>query len=97
MQSDSVCVYNRVRTKITVQKESEVNQMSKIVGYRNMLSMTQSDMSKFLGISLQAYWNKEKGKTQFSDTEKVKIKQLLLPYFPDITIDDIFFNNEVLK
>jgi putative transcriptional regulator len=66
--------------------------MNKIVGYRNMMMMTQTDMAKYLGISLQSYWKKEKGKSSFSDNEKRLIKQLLSPHFPGITIDEIFFD-----
>lgn len=54
-------------------------------------------MAKDLNISKQAYWNKEKGRTPFTDKEKIIIKNKLTPIFPDITIDAIFFANEVLK
>ncbi|CIW24502.1 transcriptional regulator [Streptococcus pneumoniae] len=56
-----------------------------------MLGLTQEKLGKKLGISKQSYYNKESGKTQFSDKEKLKIKNLLIPLFPDITIEDIFF------
>ena len=39
----------------------------------------------------QTYHNKEVGKNAFTDEEKRNFKELLLPQFPDITIDDIFF------
>jgi len=71
--------------------------MNKMAGYRRALSMTQKDMAKFLDISLQSYWSKENGRVPFSDIEKVKIKDLLSPYIEGVTIDDIFFNNKVLK
>ncbi|QBX10238.1 transcriptional regulator [Streptococcus satellite phage Javan421] len=56
-----------------------------------MLGLTQERLGKELGISKQSYHNKESGKTQFSDSEKIKIKNLLLPMFPNITLEDIFF------
>lgn len=65
--------------------------------YRNFLGFTQQEMANFLEISKQSYWNKENGRTAFSDKEKVKVKNLLIDYFPEITIDDIFFDEKVLK
>lgn len=65
--------------------------VNKIKGYRNMLGLSQGQLGKQLGISKQAYYNKESGKNSFSDSEKLKFKALLLPLFPDITIEDIFF------
>jgi putative transcriptional regulator len=68
-----------------------MNREHKIRGYRNMLGLTQEKLGEELGISKQSYYNKETGKTQFSDKEKLKIKNLLIPLFPEITIEDIFF------
>lgn len=67
-------------------------QKLKIVGYRKMLGKTQDDMAKFFCISRQGYYLKEKGEISFSDIEKKKFKELLLPIFPNITIDEIFFS-----
>lgn len=64
---------------------------NKIAGYRKMLGKTQADMANIFNISQQAYRLKEKGETQFNDKEKMKFKQMLLPIFPSITIDEIFF------
>lgn len=66
--------------------------MNKIAGYRKMLGMTQKDMAKQFEISYQAYWKKEKGEVAFSDKEKLQLKKMLQPIFPNITIDEIFFN-----
>lgn len=60
-------------------------------GYRNMLGLTQQQMSEQLNISKQSYCNKELGKVQFSDTEKQQIKSILATKYPKITIDEIFF------
>lgn len=68
------------------------NQINKIAGYRGNLRMTQKQMADYLGITPQSYSNKERQETAFNDKEKAKIKALLVPYFPDITIDDIFFS-----
>lgn len=56
-----------------------------------MLGLTQEQMGKKLGMSKQSYHNKEIGKYSFSDSEKVDFKNLLLPIFPNISIEDIFF------
>lgn len=65
--------------------------INKIAGYRAMLGLTQEEFGKKIGMSKQQYSQKEKGYRAFNDTEKEKIKNILLPYFPEITIDSIFF------
>lgn len=65
---------------------------NKIVGYRKMLGLTQTEMAKKMGISKQSYYLKEKGETAFNDREKQLFKDMLLPIFPEITIDSIFFS-----
>lgn len=65
--------------------------VNKIKGYRTMLGLSQEELGRKLGISKQAYYNKENGRNSFSDTEKLKFKTLVLPLFPNITIEDIFF------
>lgn len=52
----------------------------------------QKDVSDYLGISLQTYCNKEKGNRQFTLEEAKKISELF-----KLSIEDIFFNNEVFK
>lgn len=48
-----------------------------------------------MGISTQAYSNKENGKTEFRDSEKLIFKNLLKSIYPSITIDQIFFDEEL--
>lgn len=69
--------------------------INKIVGYRKMIGMSQKEMAEKFNISIQSYSKKENGLVPFKDTEKVIFKSLLLPYFPKITIDDIFFDKEL--
>lgn len=64
---------------------------NKIAGYRKMLGKNQVEMAKEFKISRQSYYLKENGKVPFTDKEKIIFKKLLLPIFPSITIDDIFF------
>lgn len=64
---------------------------NRVAGYRRMLGKTQKEFAELFGISTQAYSSKERGRTQFKDSEKKIIKDELKELFPDITIDDIFF------
>lgn len=67
--------------------------MNKVIGYRKMLGMTQDDMAKLFGVSVQAYRMKEVGKTAFNKKEMLLIRRLLREkLFPKITIDEIFFD-----
>lgn len=69
----------------------EKRKLNKVAGYRVMIGLNQTEVGNILGISKQAYSNKERGKNQFNDQEKVKLKELFQVYFPDISIDDLFF------
>ena len=68
--------------------------MCKVMSYRKFTGLTQFQMSEKLGISISSYRNKEKGRTAFTDREKSIVKEILLPYFSDITIDEIFFGEK---
>ena len=67
---------------------------TKVRGYRVMLGKTQKEMAEIFNISKQAYSAKERGNSRFSNEEMVTIKEMLLPMFPGITIDEIFFNTK---
>ena len=69
-----------------------ITSSTKIRGYRTMLGKTQKDMAEIFNISKQAYSAKERGRTRFSNEEMIIIKKMLLPMFPGITIDEIFFS-----
>ncbi|WP_319470612.1 helix-turn-helix domain-containing protein [uncultured Trichococcus sp.] len=69
----------------------EAKARTKVKGYRVMLGITQEELAKNFGISKQAYSAKERGLTRFTNKEMIAIKELLLPLFPGITIDEIFF------
>lgn len=68
-----------------------------IARYRKFLNYTQTDMAKLFGISLQAYSRKERGINAFNDNEKIMIKKLLTPHFPEVTYEELFFNEKVPK
>lgn len=74
-----------------------MSQKNKLVGYRAMLGKTQKEMADAMGISRQSYYLKEKGDIAFSDNEKSIFKKMLIPLFPTITIDELFFNQNVSK
>ena len=59
--------------------------------YRKILGLTQGEMARKIGISEQSYWNKENGRRKFNDEEKQTVRDVLKQFFPDITVDDIFF------
>lgn len=67
---------------------------NKVKGYRNMLNLTQKEIAIKLGISYVSYSKKENGKRDFKDIEKMKFKELLEPHFPNITLEEIFFNKK---
>lgn len=67
--------------------------MNKIAGYRRMLGLTQNDIAEIFGISTQAYRMKEVGKVNFNKKEMSIFRDMLRKkVFPNITVDDIFFN-----
>lgn len=70
---------------------TDKKKLNKVAGYRVMLGLTQEQMGELLGMSKQQYQAKEKGRTRFNDQEKRAIKEMLEPYFSDITIDTLFF------
>ncbi|WP_238884440.1 helix-turn-helix transcriptional regulator [Clostridium sp. YIM B02551] len=68
----------------------------KLVAYRKMIDITQQEMAIKLGICLTTYNHKETGKKEFSQKEMVSITDIIKEKIPDITMDDIFFNNLVI-
>ena len=65
--------------------------INKMAGYRTMIGFNQTQMGEVLGISKQAYSNKERGVVKFNDKEKLLLKEFLRTYLPDISIDELFF------
>lgn len=65
--------------------------VNKVAGFRAMIGLTQEQMGERLGITKQQYSPKERGVRAFNDSEKEKFKNVLKEYFPEITIDEIFF------
>lgn len=66
---------------------------NKLAGYRRMIGITQLQISEILGISTTTYSFKENMKTEFTRSEMIKITKCLKNYFPNITMDEIFFDS----
>lgn len=65
----------------------------KIKSYREQLGMTQQEMADELGITRQNYHQKENDLRKWSDSDKMKIRELLRKKLdPDVTIDELFYD-----
>jgi DNA-binding XRE family transcriptional regulator len=71
--------------------------MNLVAAYRRMTGKTQSYFADVLGISLNSYANKENGKNQFTQQEMHLFYSELKKYISDITVEDIFFKEELQK
>ena len=69
--------------------------MNYLKGYRIVLGLSQSDMAKKLGISRQAYSEKERGNVPFKDSEKLSILKMYRQIEKSIDLYDIFFAPKV--
>ena len=63
---------------------------NKLIGYRKMFGLNQSDVAKVLHIGINTYYFRENGKTEFNISEVKAITNLLKEYNPKLTIDEIF-------
>lgn len=64
---------------------------AKVKGYRVMVGLTQQELASKIGISVQSYRNKEKGRVAFKDSEKIFIRELFGKVVKGITFEDLFF------
>lgn len=67
----------------------------KLIAYRKILGFSQTYMAKLIGISLTSYCQKERCKSDFTQTEMLKIINIIKEYNDKVTIDEIFFGNNV--
>ena len=63
---------------------------NKLIGYRKMFGLNQSDVAKVLKIGLNTYSFKENNKTEFTISESIKITKYLKEFKPELTMDEIF-------
>ena len=63
---------------------------NKLIGYRKMFGLNQTDIAKILDIGTNTYSFKENNKTEFTISESIKITKYLKEFKPEITMDEIF-------
>lgn len=64
--------------------------INKVKAFREVLGIPQHEMSRMLSISQPSYNRKEK-KRKFSDEEKIILTDYFKKYFPNETLESIFF------
>ncbi|WP_294681312.1 helix-turn-helix transcriptional regulator [uncultured Gemella sp.] len=69
----------------------EAIKINKVQAYRKALGLKQSELSEILNISVPMYSRKERRGTAFTDKEKVTLLNYFKEYFPNETIDSLFF------
>lgn len=68
-----------------------------LVAYRKFLNLTQQQMAKIISSCLTSYNMKEQGKIDFTQSEMVAITNYIKQRISGVTMDDIFFKNEVIN
>ena len=63
--------------------------LNKIKGYRNMLGLTQDEFADAVSITTRTYYNKEKGISQFTVDELLRIKDYLNSKEIEVTLEDL--------
>ena len=69
----------------------------KLLGYRTMLGLNQSELSEQIGMTKSAYCLRETGKREFRASGMFSIMKIINEKFPLITMEEIFFNLKVAK
>ena len=69
----------------------EQPKINKIRAYREALNLSQKEMSKLINVHHVVYSRKERKLVNFTDKEKVTILTYFKQYFPNETIDSLFF------
>lgn len=70
---------------------------TKLVAYRKLMKLNQSQVAEKIGVSLSSYSQKETGKFDFTQTEMERITCMFKEEIPEVTMDDIFFRDGVIK
>ena len=68
-----------------------------LIGYRNMLGLTQVQISKLIGITSISYCNKETGKNDFTQTEMENLLNIFNIEGYKLTMDKLFKRVKVSK
>jgi DNA-binding XRE family transcriptional regulator len=61
-----------------------------LVGYRNMMKLSQKTMALKLGINIVSYCYKENGQREFKEKEMNRIMDVLNVDYPILTMDKVF-------
>jgi len=61
-----------------------------LIGYRNMLRLSQEAMGAKIGMCRDSYQKKENGKLDFTQTEIENIMKILKEKKPLLTIEEVF-------
>lgn len=64
--------------------------------YRRFVKLSQRQMAEIAGIGLTAYRYKESGNGKFTQEEIIKIYLFLKAKIPNLTIEQLFFNDLVI-
>lgn len=65
--------------------------INKVRSLRGALGKSQKEISEIIGISQAMYGRKERKTTDFSDKEKIILLEYFKKYFPNETIETLFF------
>lgn len=68
-----------------------------LLGYRTMLNLNQKQLGEKIGMSKSAYCLRETGKREFKASEMFNIMKIINETFPQIKMEEIFFNIKVAK
>ena len=66
---------------------------NKLLGLRKSVRVTQKELADYLNINQATFCKKETGISAFKRSEMEKITIFLRKYYPDITTEEIFFDN----
>ena len=66
---------------------------NKLLGLRKSVRVTQKELADYLNIHQGTFCKKEMGLSDFKKSEMEKITTFLKKYYPDITTEEIFFDN----
>ena len=67
-----------------------------LIGYRKIVGLTQKEIAKQIGIGETSYCHKERGQTDFTQTEMEKIVDLFQSLGYELMMNYLFFRGESL-
>jgi putative DNA-binding phage protein len=66
--------------------------INKIKAYREAIGKSRNQFANLLNVGYVSYSRKENGDVPFKDSEKIILLEYLKEFFPNETIDSLFFN-----